>query len=177
MTLPTIDALTLKQHLQTGDAILIDILEPSEYAREHILAARLAPLSAFDRHDFDCESHKIAVFHCKSGNRTAMNAARLAAKGFAKAYMLQGGLDAWKAAGLPVHLDTSAPIDMMRQVQIAAGSMALAGAVLAFLVSPWFIALSGFVGAGLMFAGITGFCGMARILALMPWNSRYATQQ
>lgn len=176
MTLPTIDAAALKQQLDAGKAILIDIREPSEYAREHILGARLAPLSAFDRHDFDADKDKIAVFHCKSGNRTAMNVAQLAAKGFAQAYILKGGLDAWKAAGLPVHLDRSAPIDLMRQVQITAGGMALLGALLAWLVSPWFIALSGFVGAGLMVAGITGFCGMARLLGLMPWNRRYALQ-
>ncbi len=176
MTLPLIDPATLKQHLEAGKAILIDIREPSEYAREHILGARLAPLSVFDRHDFDGEQDKIAVFHCKSGNRTAMNAATLAGKGFKQAFILQGGLDAWKAAGLPVHFNSAAPIDLMRQVQIAAGGLALLGALLAWLVSPWFILLSGFVGAGLMTAGLTGFCGMARLLALMPWNRRFALQ-
>ena len=51
-----------------------------------------------------------------------------------------------------------------------AGGLVLAGVILGFLLSPWFFALSGFVGAGLTFAGVTGFCGMARILAVAPWN-------
>ena len=84
--------------------------------------------------------------------------------------MLEGGLDAWKKAGLPVSLDRSQPIDIMRQVQIAAGSLVLLGVVLGAFVSPNFYALSGFVGAGLTFAGISGFCGMARVLGAMPWN-------
>jgi rhodanese-related sulfurtransferase len=84
--------------------------------------------------------------------------------------MLEGGLDAWKKAGLPVSLDRSKPIDVMRQVQIVAGSLVLAGVLLGVLIAPGFYALSGFVGAGLLFAGVSGFCGMARLLALMPWN-------
>lgn len=160
----------LKRRLDDGSAILIDIREPNEFAREHIIGARLAPLSALDSHDFDRDHGKAAVFQCRSGNRTAANAARLLAKGFKEAYALEGGLEAWKAAGLPVHFDRKAPIEIMRQVQIAAGSLVVIGAALASLVSPWWILLSGFVGAGLVFAGVTGFCGMARILSRMPWN-------
>ncbi|RZJ93902.1 MAG: DUF2892 domain-containing protein, partial [Brevundimonas sp.] len=77
-----------------------------------------------------------------------------------------------KAADLPAAVDRKAPLELMRQVQIAAGSLVLLGTVLAWLVHPAFIALSGFVGAGLVFAGASGFCGMARVLAVMPWNRR-----
>jgi hypothetical protein len=66
--------------------------------------------------------------------------------------------------------DRTAPLPIMRQVQIAAGSLVLLGVVLAVLVSPWFMALSAFVGAGLIVAGVTGFCGMANLLLHMPWN-------
>ena len=168
--LRAIDALTLKQKLDSGDAVLIDIRESDEHAREHILGARLAPLSAIDAHDFDRDHAKTAVFHCKSGMRTQANAARLLSKGFAEAYFLQGGIEAWKAAGLPVHANRKAPIEIMRQVQIAAGSLVLIGILLGWLVSPIFFALSGFVGAGLTFAGATGWCGMAMVLKAMPWN-------
>ena len=78
-------------------------------------------------------------------------------------YILEGGLDAWKKAGLPVTLDRNQPIDIIRQVQIVAGSLVLSGVVLGALVAPGFYALSGFVGAGLLFAGVSGFCGMARL--------------
>jgi rhodanese-related sulfurtransferase len=99
-----------------------------------------------------------------------MNAALLAKATSADAFILDGGIEAWKKAGLPVALDRKQPIEMMRQVQIAAGSMALLGAVLGYLVHPGFYALAGFTGAGLMFSGVTGTCAMARMLKRMPWN-------
>lgn len=169
----TITPAELHSRMQQPDApLLIDIRAPDEYAREHILGARLVPLNAIDAHDFDAERHRVAVFTCRSGNRTTMHAARLLAKGFKEAYLLQGGLDAWKSAGLPVHFNPKAPIDLQRQVQILAGGLAFIGAVLAWFVDPRFILLSGFIGAGLTMAGATGFCGMARVLAAMPWNRR-----
>ncbi len=170
MTLKPIDAATLKRRLDAGDAILIDIREHDEHAREHIVGARLAPLSAIDAHDFDRDHVKAAVFHCKSGMRTQANAARLIGKGFTEAYFLNGGIEAWKAAGLPVHANRRAPLELMRQVQIAAGTLILLGAALGWLVNPAFFALSAFVGAGLTFAGVTGWCGMALLLKAAPWN-------
>lgn len=165
-----IEPAELKRRLDEGSAVLIDIRDPDEYAREHIRGARLVPLAAWDRHDLDAEAGKAVVFTCRSGNRTAANAARLFARTFPEAYLLKGGIEAWKAAGLPVHRDPSAPLELQRQVQIAVGTMILVGFLLAWLVSRWFLALSVFAGAGLVFAGVTGFCGMARLLAAMPWN-------
>jgi rhodanese-related sulfurtransferase len=158
--------------LDRGDAVLIDVREPDEHARERIEGARLAPLSRFDPASLvgEVERGKIAVFHCNSGNRTAQAADRLLGAGFAEAYQLEGGIQGWKSSGLPVIVDRKAPLPIMRQVQIAAGSLVLLGIVLALLVSPWFMALSAFVGAGLIVAGITGFCGMANLLLHMPWN-------
>ena len=168
--LPNIDPQDLQRRLQAGDALLIDIREPNEFARARIPGSRLAPLSTIDHQDFAADRHRTVVFSCRSGNRTTVHAARLLAKGFDKAYQLGGGIEAWKRAGLPVDTDRKAPIELMRQVQITAGGLALLGALLAWFVNPAFILLSGFIGAGLMTAGITGFCGMARLLALMPWN-------
>lgn len=160
----------LKRKLDSGEAILILVRESDEHAREHILGARLAPISAMDTHDFDRARGKAAVFHCRSGMRTQANAAKLLARGFEDAYYLDGGLEAWKAAGLPVHANTKAPLDIMRQVQIAAGLLILAGVALGWFVNPAFYALSALVGAGLTFAGATGWCGMAMLLKVMPWN-------
>jgi len=160
----------LKRKLDAREAILIDIREADEYAREHIVGARLAPLSALDEHDFDSDHDKIAVFHCRSGMRTEANAARLIARGFPEAYCLQGGIEAWKAAGLPIHANRKAPLEIMRQVQLTAGVLILIGVLLGWLVNPAFYGLSAFVGAGLSFAGATGWCGMALVLKAMPWN-------
>lgn len=90
------------QLLQSGDAVLIDVREPAEHASEHIVGARLAPLSAFQRQDFSADRGRTAIFHCRSGMRTTMNAARLASAGFARTCLLEGGLDAWRRAGLPL---------------------------------------------------------------------------
>jgi rhodanese-related sulfurtransferase len=102
--------------------------------------------------------------------RTGANCDRLAAAVDGQAYVLEGGVDAWAAAGLPVSEDRKAPLEIMRQVQIAAGSLVLVGVGLGFALHPAFFGISAFVGAGLAFAGATGFCGMARMLAAMPWN-------
>lgn len=169
-SLNPISAPDLKRKLDSGDAVLIDIRETDEHAREHILGARLAPLSAIDAHDFDRDHGKTAVFHCKSGMRTQANAAKLLARGFRDAYYLEGGIEAWKRAGFSVHANRRAPIEIMRQVQIAAGSLVLAGILLGWLVNPLFYALSAFMGAGLTFAGATGWCGLAMLLKTMPWN-------
>jgi len=169
-SLNPISASELQNRLNLGTAILIDVRESDEHAREHILGARLAPLSAIDTHDFDHDHAKAAVFHCKSGMRTQANAAKLLARGFSEAYYLEGGIEAWKQAGLPVHTNREAPLEIMRQVQITAGSLVLAGVVLGYLVDPLFYVLSAFVGAGLTFAGLTGWCGMAMLLKAMPWN-------
>jgi rhodanese-related sulfurtransferase len=84
--------------------------------------------------------------------------------------MLEGGIEGWKQAGLPAVLDKSRPIEINRQVMIAAGSLVLIGVLLGAIVRPEFYALSGLIGAGLVFAGVSGFCGMTKLLELMPWN-------
>jgi rhodanese-related sulfurtransferase len=157
-------------------AVLIDIREADEHARERIPGARHHALTRIDRDSPARSGDDVLIFHCRSGARTKGNAPRLAAAApKCETYILEGGLDAWKKAGLPVALDRSQPIDIMRQVQIVAGSLVLLGVGLGAIVSPAFYALSGFVGAGLLFAGVSGFCGMARLLAVMPWNRRTLT--
>jgi rhodanese-related sulfurtransferase len=169
MSLPTIDVVRAHRLLDEG-AILVDIREADERAREHVPGARHNPLSRLA--SVDAGGAKAVIFHCRSGARTAANAQRLAAVANCAAYTLEGGLEAWKKAGLPVNVDARQPIEIMRQVQIAAGSLVLAGVALGIWVAPAFLALSAFVGAGLVFAGATGWCGMARLLAYMPWNRR-----
>jgi len=165
----------LHRWLEDGKAVLIDVREPDEYAREHIIGSRLVPLSGFDKADFSAEKDKIAVFHCATGNRTQGAAQDLLATGFAEVYHLDGGIGGWKKAGYPVHFNPKQPISIMRQVQITAGSLVVLGVVLAALVSPWFILLAGFVGAGLVFSGASGTCMMANMLSFLPYNRRAIT--
>jgi rhodanese-related sulfurtransferase len=173
-SLPTITPARAAELMREG-AALIDIRGADEYAREHIPGARHHALTQLDGEMPLRDTDKLVIFHCRSGARTASNAARLAAAAPAcQAYILEGGLDAWKKAGLPVRQDRSQPIELMRQVQIAAGALVLIGVALGALLTPALYGLSAFVGAGLLFAGLSGFCGMARLLALMPWNRRAA---
>ena len=172
MSIPQISPAEAKRHLEAGTAVLIDVREPAEYARENIADARLVPLSVFgpDKFVHEREATTAIIFHCQSGNRTCMNFDKLEAVGLPNAFVLEGGLGAWKQAGLRTRLDRKQPIELQRQVMIAAGTLLLTGLILAYLVSPWFIALSAFMGCGLVFAGASGWCGLARLLVLMPWN-------
>lgn len=169
MTMPGITPQEAASHLKQG-AILVDVREADEFAREHIPGARNLPLSSMEAAEPICA--EAVIFHCRSGARTLSNAEKLKAAADCTAFVLEGGLEGWKKAGLPVARDRRQPIEIMRQVQIAAGSLVVLGVALGVLLHPGFHALAGFVGAGLIFAGVTGTCGMARLLSLAPWNRR-----
>lgn len=160
----------VRARLDAGRAVLVDIRDPDEYARSHIKGAQSQPLSQWEAAHLAVDPDADVIFTCKSGMRTAGACDRLAARVSGDAFVLDGGIDGWTRAGLPVVTNAHAPLEIMRQVQIAAGLLVLTGVVLGFFVAPGWFGLSAFVGAGLTFAGITGFCGMARLLMLMPWN-------
>lgn len=165
-----VDPSTLREWLKDGTATVIDVREPDEFAREHIAGATLVPLSSIDVTSLPGGHGATLVLHCRSGRRSDEAAARLAAAGRTDILQLSGGIEAWKAAGLPVEENRHIPISIMRQVQIVAGSMVVLSTVLALTVSPWLALLAGFVGAGLTFAGVSGTCGLAAVLGVMPWN-------
>lgn len=169
MTIKTISPAEAHRLIDAG-ASLIDIRAPDEHARERISGALNVPL---DQLSPNAATGDVLIFHCRSGMRTGQAAAALAeAAGERDCYIIEGGISAWGKAGLPIEKTRGAPIEMQRQVMIAAGSLVLLGTLMSILASHVWIALAIFVGAGLTFAGITGFCGMARLLALMPWNRR-----
>jgi rhodanese-related sulfurtransferase len=156
MSLTVITPQEASQLIAKG-AKLVDVRNRDERARIAIPGAVPHPLLELAPGQFKDQP---VIFHCRTGNRTSTHAAQLAAAAIQPAYVLEGGLDAWKQAGLPVKEDRKQPIEIMRQVQIGAGSLVLAGVVLGALVNPVFYGLSAFVGAGLVFAGVSGFCGI-----------------
>jgi rhodanese-related sulfurtransferase len=170
--LKTVDATTLKEWLDQDSITLIDVREPSEHAGEHISGSIVMPLSTFDPLNLPISDSKPVVLYCQTSNRSGQAAQKLLAAGFEEVTHLQGGLNAWKQAGYPTMINKNAPISMMRQVQIVAGSLVLIGTLLGVFVSPNFLFLSGFVGAGLLFAGISNTCAMAMLLAKLPYNQR-----
>lgn len=167
MTLTRISPADARSLIDQG-ARLVDVRDPDEHARERIVGAETVPLSRLSELAGD---DRPIIFHCRSGARTSAHAGALRnAAAQADCYMLEGGLDAWRKAGLATHKDASQPIEIIRQVHLVAGSLILLGVLLALTVDPRFALLSGFVGAGLTFAGATGWCGMAMLLRQMPWN-------
>lgn len=174
MTIQSISPAEAKALLEQG-AALIDIREQDEYVRENIAEAHLLSLSAIENGERlgPFEPYDTVIFYCQSGIRSSQNAQKLAqAVAPAKALLLEGGLNAWKKEGREILADKTQPLPLMRQAQIAAGTLVLVGVLLGYTLHPGFFLLSGFVGAGLLFAGVSGFCGMARLLAVMPWNRR-----
>jgi len=169
----TIQAKEVFERIQAGETLeLVDVRTPVEYQEIHTPHATNVPLDRLDPKQVAAQRKGPATepiyLVCKSGTRSNLAAQKLEAAGFL-VVCIDGGMNAWDAAGLPVVRGKKA-ISLERQVRIAAGTLVLVGAVLGLLVDPWFVALSGFVGAGLVFAGITDTCGMGMLLARMPWN-------
>ncbi|WP_425501970.1 rhodanese-like domain-containing protein [Phragmitibacter flavus] len=151
--------------------LLLDVRTPIEHQEVHLPQARLRPLDELDAAQLakqegqDCE----VVVICRSGGRASKAAEKLAAAGMSKVSVLDGGMQAWTGAGLPANRGQKM-MSLERQVRIAAGSMVVIGVALGTLVHPGFYGLSAFVGAGLVFAGVTDWCGMGLLLAKAPWN-------
>jgi rhodanese-related sulfurtransferase len=171
----TIAPAELDQLLRTQpDLPLLDVRTPMEYAQAHVPQARnipldtLAPRALFDAGALP-QGQPVYIL-CQTGGRAGKAAERFAREGFDQAVIVTGGTQAWSEAGLPVDRALVETISLERQVRIAAGSLVLLGALLGYLVHPYFIGLSAFVGAGLVFAGITDTCGMGLLLAKAPWN-------
>lgn len=161
----------LSSWLADGEVLVVDVREDFEHAEERIDGAVLHPLSRFDPEAIRQNAGgKRVVFHCRSGKRS-LDAAERYRQENEPTFHLAGGIEGWKSAGMPVVRPATSPrLPIMRQVQITAGALVTLGVGLGVTVSPWFLGLSAFVGCGLMFAGISGWCGMAKLLAAMPWN-------
>lgn len=171
MPIHSIDAKTLKQWLDRGEAVVIDVREPAEHEAEHIQGAGLLPLSMFDATQLPCLDGKKLVVHCRSGGRSSSACAKILAENPSfEIYNLEGGISAWNAAGFDVNTTARRILPLDRQVQLTLGLILLASNALGFLVSPYWYVLTAFIGLGLTFAGLTGFCGLALLIARMPWN-------
>ncbi|MCD0462764.1 rhodanese-like domain-containing protein [Roseiconus lacunae] len=169
----TIDVKTLAERQAGGELDLIDVRTPVEYREIHAEGAVNVPLDSIDPDAVAASrnghgSHPLYLI-CKSGNRSSKAAQKFIDAGIENVVSVDGGTTAWANAGLPV-VRGKKSISLERQVRIAAGFLTLLGAALGFFVHPYFVALSAFIGAGLMFAGITDTCGMGMMLAKMPWN-------
>lgn len=159
----------LKSLLPSG-CRLIDVREPVEHAEEHIPEAKLIPLGQLEKRHAEIDRNAPVIVMCRSGKRGAEALKKLQAMGVADARNLEGGLLAWKEAGLPVASSGKKTMPLMQQVQLTIGLGVLTGAILALTVHPNWVFLCAFFGAGLTMAGSTGWCGLAILMSKMPWN-------
>ena len=174
MSASTMTPQRLAELHENGEPIeLIDVRSPAEFGEVHLDFARNVPLDSLDpahfQHNLPGEQPLYVI--CRSGSRAAKACDKLASAGRANVVNIEGGTQAWIDAGLPVVRGRKA-MSLERQVRIAAGTLVLIGVLLGWFVHPVFLGLSAFVGAGLVFAGVTDSCGMAMLLARMPWNRR-----
>ena len=169
----TISPVELQQILTAQPSSpVIDVRTPVEFAEVHVPQARNVPLDELKPGLLQLPKDQPVYLLCRSGQRATKAAEKLAKEGFSQPIVVEGGTLAWVEANLPVTRGQTKVISLERQVRIAAGAIVLTGVLLARFVNFNFIWLSGFVGAGLIFAGITDFCGMGLLLAKMPWNKR-----
>lgn len=170
------DLAAMRQH---GEAVeLIDVRTPVEFREVHCTFARNLPLTDLDpKAVIDARKGTATsplYVICRSGSRGRQACEKFLAAGFTNVVNVEGGTLAWAECGLPVNRGKKA-VSLERQVRIAAGLLVLLGVVLGFFVHPYLLGLSAFVGAGLVFAGVTDTCGMGLVLARMPWNRVAAT--
>jgi rhodanese-related sulfurtransferase len=174
MDVPSITPEELEELRRRGHAVeLIDVRTPVEYREIHAALARLVPLDRLDPEAImRARSGVVAdplYTICRSGARGRQAAEKFRAAGYTNVINVEGGTLAWERAGLPV-VRGKKTMSLERQVRIAAGLLVLLATALGVLVHPAFLGLTAFVGAGLVFAGITDTCGMGMLLARMPWN-------
>lgn len=171
MPITPIDATTLKQWLDNKEAIIVDVREPAEHAAQKIQGATLLPMGKCCKSALPTSENKKIVIHCKSGRRGESTCQKLLSEDPSlEIYHLAGGIGAWEAQGYATESSGKFFLPLDRQVQLIVGLSILTGSLLGYFVNPAFFLLSGFFGAGLSFAGLTGFCGLAIVLAKMPWN-------
>lgn len=146
--------------------LVVDVRLPAEYRAVHLEPSASLPLDEIARRRGELSREREIVLVCRTGARARLAAGELA--GY-RTRVLEGGIVAWQEAGHGV-VEGQAHVSLERQVRIAAGALACAGGALAVVVSPWFGLLPAFVGAGLVYAGVTDQCGMAMLLAKLPYN-------
>ena len=176
MSTATITPVELSKIVAVGKPVVLDVRTPAEFSEVHVQQARNVPLDKFAPEALvrsgELNRDQPVYLLCGTGERAAQAAQRLVAAGFAAPIVVAGGTKAWIAEALPVVRGAVHVMGLERQVRIAAGSLVLVGVLLGQFLNPGFVWISAFVGASLVFAGITGICGMGLILARMPWNQR-----
>lgn len=165
-----IDATTARHWLDSGEAILIDVREPAEHATIKIIGAHSHPLHSLNQSSIP-ETHKKIIIHCQKGKRGEKACQKMISTGTnCDLYNLTGGIEAWQQAGLPVEKGPKNTLPINNQTQITIGLSVILFGLLGYFINQNFIWGAVFFGLGLVNAGLTGWCGLAKVVAKMPWN-------
>lgn len=171
MAIKNIDSKTLESWLNKGEALLIDVREPSEHQAKNIKESHLIPLAQIAKNNLPDFSNKKLVLHCHSGKRSNMACQKLLSEDpNLEIYNLEGGICAYENSGCATKKSQKNFLPLDQQVQLTIGLGVFIGSALAFFVNIAFLIIPAFFGAGLIFAGTTGFCGLALLMAKCPWN-------
>lgn len=169
-TIHTITSAEAKQLLDNDEAVLIDVREPAEHRSLKIPGAQNIPLSRIQAKHVKNQPKQKVILHCKTGRRSQEACNKVISGLDADIFNVEGGIDAWSASGLAVEKGKSSVLPIDRQVQVTIGAMILIGLALYQFVTPLGLILPLIAGLGLSNAGITGWCGLGKAMALMPWN-------
>lgn len=177
----TINVRSLHARLQAGEKLeLLDVRTPPEHSAGHVPGVKLIPLDELNATTFlqqRAQSKQPLYLLCQTGRRAQRAMEKFQQAGFADCVLVEGGTAAWAEAGFPLNRGTSRVIPLMRQVQIVVGGVSAVGALLALTINVHFALIPLITGCGLLFAGCTGFCGLALVLARLPWNKSAGSTQ
>ena len=162
----------LREQLENGDIHLVDVREQVEFAGSRVAEARSLPLSELEKRHTELDHSKPIYVMCRTGRRSAEAQKLLARLGFQNVINVSGGIEEWRKNRLPLERDEKAPWSIERQVRFAAGALVLSGVLLSIFVHPYFIAVPGLIGLGLVITAAIDWCGMGLLIAKMPWNRR-----
>ncbi len=163
----------LQERITQGSVELLDVRTDLEFNQGHIAGARHIPLDQLESTpSFEQQyPEKLLCVICQSGKRAAKARQHLMEHFGISSQLLDGGMNAWvEAGGQTDRVGGTHYVNLMRQVQVVIGVLNLLGISLALTLSPWWLALPGVTSLGMMAAGFTGWCGLALLLAKMPWN-------
>lgn len=164
----------LASKLRSSDqSVVLDVRTPGEYKNGHIAGAKLVPLGDLDPSNFlkkDAQNADCVYVICQSGSRARKAIEAFERANYSRCVLLEGGMDAWERAGFTTVREAGAGLPLMRQVQIVVGAVNLTGSLLALFANSLFAILPLITACGLLLAGLTGWCGLAFLLAKMPWN-------
>jgi rhodanese-related sulfurtransferase len=167
-----IDPEQVRRLLDRGEVRLLDVRTPAEFESVHIPGAYNVPLGTLAEHGEELRRHVDGpvVLVCRSGSRARQAEEALREIGMTQLHVLDGGMEAWERAGFPVRRGERQRWGLERQVRLVAGSLVLLSVLAGVFVARPLVWIAAMVGAGLVFSAVTNTCGLALLLAKLPYN-------